>query len=32
MINPRLVPKAEMQKQKVGKGDHITFLELLAGV
>ncbi len=31
MINQKLVPKTEMQEQKVGEGDHITFLKLLAG-
>jgi sulfur carrier protein ThiS len=31
MVNQKLVPKTEIQGQKVGDGDHITFLKLLAG-
>ena len=31
MVNQKLVPKTKIQEQKVGEGDHITFLKLLAG-
>ena len=31
MINQKLVPKDQIQCQKIGEGDQITFLKLLAG-
>ena len=31
MINQKLVPKDQIQSQKIGEGDQITFLKLLAG-
>jgi sulfur carrier protein ThiS len=31
MINQKLIPKDQIQSQKIGEGDQITFLKLLAG-
>jgi sulfur carrier protein ThiS len=31
MFNHALIPKEELARQKIGEGDQITFLKLLAG-
>jgi sulfur carrier protein ThiS len=31
MIKQKLIPRSQIQEQKIKEGDHVTFLKLLAG-